>query len=277
MRAAKGLSLVTVLLTLFGAFTLGQQGRRRSRPEVRTQTKERRMVVDPLYQDERLRKVVALKAKRVTISTLLKYLSKEGGVKLTASPQMRGRHLTFLVYRRPLHEAMRAISLAMDADWVEYRDGYMLVPITSQKDRYRLMAFSKGRSDGKRFIRMSLSSATQRLIKSLDSEGRKKIMSGEGLPVSEIPFETRKALYEALKGTPSALIQPGAASLRSLYENGMLEIALGVDPYSGLPGGVMRLYPAGGQGAALTIPFVLRPIGPTRPRLKPQPRPPRPM
>ena len=252
----------------FGVLPFDRWEREGTRSKTSPRLTQRGMAVDPLYQDKRLRKVIALKAKRVTISTLLKHLSEEGGVKLTASPQVRGKHVTFLVYRRPLYEAMRAISLAVDADWVEYGEGYLLVPITSQKERYRLMALSRGRSGERGLARASLSSATLRLKGALDQKQRERLMSEEGLPVSEIPFEARKALYNALKRTPSALIQPGSASLRSLYENGMLEITLGVDPYSGLPGGVMRLYPAGGQGAVLTVPFVLRPIT-TRPRPRP--------
>ena len=273
MRAARTALVVAVAsLAVLGAVSLGQQ-RRAPRPAKPQVQKERRMVVDPLYRDERLRKVVALKAKRVTVSTLLKHLGKLGGVKLTTSPQMRGRHITFYVYQRPLYEAMRAISLAMDADWVEYRGGYMLVPVADQKQRYRLMALARGRSGGERFVRMSLSSATRRVMRALKSEQRGRLMSEEGLPVSEIPFEMRKALYDALKSTPSALIQPGAASIRSLYESGMLEIVMGIDPFSGLPGGVMRIYPAGGQGAVLTVPFVLRPIGlPRRVRQMTRPR-----
>lgn len=262
----RGILLAAVgSLVALGALSLGQE-RRPSRAGPRTQP-ERRTVVDPLYQDERLRKVIALKAKRVTVSTLLKHLGKLGSVKLVASPQMGARYVTFYVYKRPLYEVMRAISLAMDANWVEYREGYMLVPVSDQSERFRLMALARGRPGGGRSItRASLSSATQQLYRALSPEKRRKLMSEEGLPVSEIPLETRKALYDALRRTPSALIQPGASSMRSLYEKGTLEVVLGVDPVSGLPGGVIRLYPAGGRGAVLTVPFVLRPGPVTRPR-----------
>lgn len=264
MSSIRGFLLIigAALLFALGATLLGQEGGGWGSSYGRLQIEEERgVIVDPLYADERLlRETISLKAKRVTVSTLLKHLSEMGNIKLIASPQIRARHVTFYVYQRPLHQAMRGLSLALDANWVKHDDGYMLVPIVDQKERERLMVLSGGRLRRTDLEGEGLLEAFRRLYSVLEPEQIRELGSEKGLPVSEIPFKERKFLYDALKGASSVLVQPRAAFLRSLYENGVLEMTIEVEPFSGLPKGVMRLYPAGGQGPVFTIPFVLGPI-----------------
>ncbi len=225
-------------------------------------------IVDPLDRDERLKVPVSVRAKKVSVRTLLNYLSEKGGVPLQPAQALLFRQVTIVIDRRPLKEVMRALGFALDAKWEPYGKGYLLSPVLDQRERYTQMLLARAEKERMAEIMpRPLSDVTSQLLKALDPQQKSKLQK-EGLPISELPFDLKRSLFASLKSTPTALLQPGRGfTLRDLYLNGAVEVTVGLDPLTGLPGGVMRLYPAGGQGPVLTIPYTIRPffVGPPRP------------